>query len=48
MRGPTSADPAYARDDARGPRYGVRLYGVDVLWTVDTDVIWVLAVRIDP
>ena len=40
--------PAYARDGDPARRYGVKVYGVDVGWTMNGDEIHVESVRIDP
>jgi len=40
--------PAYARSPDSDRRYGVKLYGADVRWTMQGDEIYVESVRIDP
>ena len=40
--------PAYARDGDPARRYGVKVYGADVGWTMQGDDVYVESVRIDP
>lgn len=40
--------PAYARGEGRARRYGVRVFGADIGWTMKGDEIHVESVRVDP